>query len=143
MKKIDCLIILLFIFVFSIIYIFIYKPYINNLNNNQIQILVNNQLIKEIDLSINNIYIIKSNNQLIEIYENDKLIKTIPSNNKQIYNKIIISNNKVLMKESNCKGKDCMYMEINKQSKFPIICTNGIVIKYSNKNKNYSSDIII
>lgn len=144
MKKLDYLIILIFILILSIIYIFIYNPYIKSINNNKIQILVNNHLIDEIDISSNKEYIIKSNNDLIEIYVNEILIKTIPNNNyKQIYNKIIISNNKVLITESNCKGKDCMYMEINQNKKYPIICTNGIVIKYSDRKNDYSSDIII
>jgi hypothetical protein len=45
------------------------------------------------------------------------------------------------MEASNCVGKDCMHMEINEQHKLPIICTNGIVIKISNKDNQ--SDIMI
>ncbi len=142
MKKLDYLIILVVILFIGIIYLSIYKPYFNNINENKILIIFDNQIIDEINISEERTYIIKTNNNNIDIYIDDVLTKTIPSNNKNIYNKIVIKNNNVIMQESNCKGKDCMYMETNKISKLPIICTNGVVIKFSTNNK-YTSDIII
>ena len=142
MKKLDYLIILNVIFFIGIIYFLIYKPYFNNINENKILIVFDNQIIDEINISEERTYIIKTNNNNIDIYIDDVLTKTIPSNNKNIYNEIVIKDNKVIMKDSNCKGKDCMYMETNKISKLPIICTNGVVIKFSTNNK-YTSDIII
>lgn len=143
MKKLDYLIILFVILFIGIIYLFIYKPYYNNTNENKILIIFDNQIIDEINISEERTYILKTNNENnIDIYIDDVLTKTIPSNNKNIYNEIVIKDNKVIMKDSNCKGKDCMYMETNKISKLPIICTNGVVIKFSTNNK-YTSDIII
>ena len=69
--------------------------------------------------------------------------KSLKKNSKELYNKIQISNRQVKMIQSNCKNKDCMYIEIKDTNKLPIICTNGITIKYKNKTNNNQSDIII
>lgn len=138
MKKIDFLI----VFLVLIISLFLFLSF-NNTNNvsNNIQLIINNEQIDSLDINTECEYIINSDNIYIYIYKNNQLIKKI--NNKyikNIYNKIIISNNTIVMVASNCKGKDCMNMKINNTTYFPIICTNGVVIKITNKQ---NSDIMI
>lgn len=142
MKKLDYLIIV-FVLVFACILFFIfYKPYMLN-TNNKIQLIINNQIIDEFDISENIIYEINTINEEIVIYKNNTLLKTIKHNNKSIYNKIEVINEQIKVIQSNCKNKDCMYMKINKSYKLPIICTNGITIKYKSNIYNNQSDIII
>lgn len=134
MKRYDSIIIAS-IFVIIIISFFIFNK--TNIDNNIIQIIVNNEVIDEININNQYEYIIESNNDTINIYKTDLNNKKIISikkvqnkSNKNIYNHIVINNRKINMTESNCKGKDCMHMEINENKQFPIICTNGIIIKY-------------
>jgi len=142
MKKLDYLIII-FVLVFAfILFLFFYKPYISN-TNNKIQLIINNQIIDEFDISENIIYEINTINEEILIYKNNTLLKTIKYHNKIIYNKIEVTNEQIKVIQSNCKNKDCMYMQINKTYKLPIICTNGITIKYKTNTYNNQSDIII
>ena len=143
MKKVDYLIIaLIFVFI-TMIYMFIYRPYISK-SSDKIQLIINNEEIDNFYLYEEITYEIKSNNNQILIYKNDSLFKTIDNKNiKNIYNKIKIENRKVKVIESNCAHKDCMHMEINNNYKLPIICTNGITIKYKTKTNNNQSDIII
>ncbi len=144
MKKIDYIIISFVLIFILILYLFLYKPYINNTNDDtKIEIIVNNEYIDTISIiDINCIYEIKSDKNLIYIYKNDILLKSIDNEkNIIIYNKIQITNNSVKVIDSNCKGKDCMFMEINIHKKLPIICTNGVIIKIVKNNND--SDIII
>lgn len=142
MKKLDYLIIV-FVLVFACILFFIfYKPYMSN-TNNKIQLIINNQIIDEFDISENIIYEINTIDEEIVIYKNNTLLKTIKYHNKIIYNKIEVKNEQIKVIQSNCKNKDCMYMKINKTYKLPIICTNGITIKYKTNTYNNQSDIII
>lgn len=142
MKKLDYLIIV-FVLVFAfILFLFFYKPYISN-TNNKIQLIINNQIIDEFDISENIIYEINTINEEIVIYKNNTLLKTIKYHNKIIYNKIEVINKQIIVIQSNCENKDCMYMKINKTYKLPIICTNGITIKYKTNTYNNQSDIII
>jgi len=142
MKKLDYLIII-FVLVFAfILFLFFYKTYISN-TNNKIQLIVNNQIIDEFNINDELLYEITTINNEIVIYKNNNIFKKINKNNKNIYNKILISNNEIKVIESNCKNKDCMYMIINNTYKLPIICTNGITIKYKQNNSNNQSDIII
>lgn len=142
MKKLDYLIIV-FVLVFACILFFVfYIPYMLN-TNNKIQLIINNQIIEEFDISENIIYEINTINEEIVIYKNNTLLKTIKYNNKNIYNKIEVINGQIKVIQSNCKNKDCMYMKINKSHKLPIICTNGITIKYKTNTYNNQSDIII
>lgn len=142
MKKLDYLIIV-FVLVFAfILFLFFYKPYISN-TNNKIQLIINNQIIDEFDISENIIYEINTINEEIVIYKNNTLLKTIKYHNKIIYNKIEVINKQIKVIQSNCENKDCMYMKINKTYKLPIICTNGITIKYKTNTYNNQSDIII
>ncbi len=138
MKKIDFLIggIIL------LIAIFIYLNFNNKYNSiNNIELIINNEIIDNIDINNNCEYIITSDNVYIYIYKNDQLIKTIDNKyTKNIYNKVSVKDKTITISESNCKGKDCLYMKINDNVKLPIICTNGVVIKI---NKEDSSDIII
>lgn len=142
MKKVDYLIIaLIFVFI-TMIYMFIYRPYISK-SSDKIQLIINNEEIDSFYLYEEITYEIKSNNNQILIYKNDSLFKTIDNKNiKSIYNKIKIENRKVQVINSNCIHKDCMNMEIKDTNKLPIICTNGITIKYKTKSNN-TSDIII
>ena len=55
----------------------------------------------------------------------------------------ILNSFEIKVIQSNCKNKDCMYMKINKSYKLPIICTNGMTIKYKTNTYNNQSDIII
>lgn len=142
MKKIDYLIIALILVCITIIYIFVYRPYIAS-SSDKIQLIVNNQIIDDFYLHEQIIYEIKSNDNQILIYKNNQLFKTLLfDKEKKIYNKIQINNRQVKVIESNCDHKDCMYMEIRDTSKLPIICTNGITVKYKNKIDN-KSDILI
>ena len=142
MKKLDYLIIV-FVLVFACILFFIfYKPYMSN-TNNKIQLIINNQIIDEFDISENIIYEINTIDEEIVIYKNNTLLKTIKYRNKSLYNKIEVKNEQIKVIQSNCKNKDCMYMKINKTYKLPIICTNGITIKYKTNTYNNQSDIII
>ena len=116
-----------------------------NTNNtkeyNTIQLIVNNQIIDETHMYNENTYLIVSDNTNIYIYKNNNLITKINNDlNKNIYNNVIIKDNKVIMSEANCKGKDCLHMEISQEKKLPIICTNGVVIKLIENN---NSDIIV
>lgn len=142
MKKVDYLIIaLIFVFI-TMIYMFIYRPYISK-SSDKIQLIINNEEIDNFYLYEEITYEIKSINNQILIYKNDSLFKTIDNKNiKNIYNKIKIENRKVQVIDSNCIHKDCMNMEIKDTNKLPIICTNGITIKYKTKSNN-TSDIII
>lgn len=142
MKKVDYLIIaLIFVFI-TMIYMFIYRPYISK-SSDKIQLIINNEEIDNFYLYEEITYEIKSINNQILIYKNDSLLKTIDNKNiKNIYNKIKIENRKVQVIDSNCIHKDCMNMEIKDTNKLPIICTNGITIKYKTKSNN-TSDIII
>lgn len=142
MKKVDYLIIaLIFVFI-TMIYMFIYRPYISK-SSDKIQLIINNEEIDNFYLYEEITYEIKSNNNQILIYKNDSLFKTIDNKNiKSIYNKIKIEDRKVQVIDSNCIHKDCMNMEIKDTNKLPIICTNGITIKYKTKSNN-TSDIII
>ena len=70
-------------------------------------------------------------------------LSSLDTNNKIIYNKIEVTNEQIKVIQSNCENKDCMYMKINKSYKLPIICTNGITIKYKTNTYNNQSDIII
>lgn len=111
-------------------------------NNASMQIILNDILIDEISLYENMEYTIDSDANFIYIYKNKYLVNTIKNNkNKVIYNKILIQNEVVKVTESNCKGKDCMSMKIDKNTILPIICTNGLVIKLVD-NKQYG-DIIV
>ena len=141
MKKVDYLIIAsIFVFI-TMIYMFIYRPYISK-SSDKIQLIINNEEIDSFYLYEEITYEIKSNNNQILIYKNDSLFKTIDNKNiKNIYNKIKIENRKVQVIDSNCIHKDCMNMEIKDTNKLPIICTNGITIKYKTKSNN-TSDII-
>ena len=142
MKRLDYLIII-FVLVFAfILFLFFYKPYISN-TNNKIQLIINNQIIDEFDISENIIYEINTINEEIVIHKNNTLLKTIKYHNKIIYNKIEVTNEQIKVIQSNCENKDCMYMKINKSYKLPIICTNGITIKYKTNTYNNQSDIII
>ena len=133
MKKVDYLIIAsIFVFI-TMIYMFIYRPYISK-SSDKIQLIINNEEIDSFYLYEEITYEIKSNNNQILIYKNDSLFKTI-------YNNIKIENRKVQVIDSNCIHKDCMNMEIKDTNKLPIICTNGITIKYKTKSNN-TSDII-
>lgn len=140
MKKIDYLLMVVIVIFIIVLFIFIYIPYMNNISNNNIQIIINNQIVDEFNINDEYQYLIETKDNNIYIYRNSKLIKKINSNNKTIYNKIQVSNNEVKIIEANCSGKDCMHMKLNAYYKLPIICTNGIIIKYS--NNNYNSDII-
>ena len=142
MKKVDYLIIaLIFVFI-TMIYMFIYRPYISK-SSDKIQLIINNEEIDNFYLYEEITYEIKSINNQILIYKNDSLFKTIDNKNiKSIYNKIKIEDRKVQVIDSNCIHKDCMNMEIKDTNKLPIICTNGITIKYKTKSNN-TSDIII
>lgn len=142
MKKVDYLIIaLIFVFI-TMIYMFIYRPYISK-SSDKIQLIINNEEIDSFYLYEEITYEIKSINNQILIYKNDSLLKTIDNKNiKNIYNKIKIEDRKVQVIDSNCIHKDCMNMEIKDTNKLPIICTNGITIKYKTKSNN-TSDIII
>lgn len=142
MKKVDYLIIAsIFVFI-TMIYMFIYRPYISK-SSDKIQLIINNEEIDSFYLYEEITYEIKSINNQILIYKNDSLFKTIDNKNiKNIYNKIKIENRKVQVIDSNCIHKDCMNMEIKDTNKLPIICTNGITIKYKTKSNN-TSDIII
>ena len=134
MKKVDYLIIaLIFVFI-TMIYMFIYRSYISK-SSDKIQLIINNEEIDNFYLYEEITYEIKSNNNQILIYKNDSLFKSI-------YNKIKIEDRKVQVIDSNCIHKDCMNMEIKDTNKLPIICTNGITIKYKTKSNN-TSDIII
>lgn len=139
MKKLDYLIIIIIILFFLIVSYFVFKT---NTSTDKIQIIVNNEIIDEISINDNYEYFIISENDIINIYKNNIIFKTIKYNmfNKQIENHIIVKDNKVIMAESNCSGQDCMQMELNSITKMPIICTNGIVIKFA-KKENYQSDI--
>ncbi len=141
MKKVDYLIIAsIFVFI-TMIYMFIYRPYISK-SSDKIQLIINNEEIDSFYLYEEITYEIKSINNQILIYKNDSLFKTIDNKNiKNIYNKIKIENRKVQVIDSNCIHKDCMNMEIKDTNKLPIICTNGITIKYKTKSNN-TSDII-
>lgn len=142
MKRLDYLIII-FVLVFAfILFLFFYKPYISN-TSNKIQLIINNQIIDEFDISENIIYEINTIDEEIVIYKNNTLLKTIKYHNKIIYNKIEVTNEQIKVIQSNCENKDCMYMKINKSYKLPIICTNGITIKYKTNTYNNQSDIII
>ena len=143
MKRLDYLIIaLIFVFI-TLIYMFIYRPYISKASD-KIELIVNNEIVDEFYLHEQITYELKTNNNQILVYKNNELIKRIENkNSKELYNKIQISNRQVKMIQSNCKNKDCMFMKINNSYKLPIICTNGITIKYKNKNNNNQSDIII
>ena len=139
MKKLDFLILFGVLLFISIIFL-LFKT--NNYTNNDIQIIVNNELIDNLTINDNNTYLINSDDLYIYIYKNKVLIKKIENKYKRnIYNIITIDKSTIKMKESNCAGKDCMYMEINENHKLPIICTNGIVIKISNNDNK--SDILI
>lgn len=139
MKKLDYLIIIIIILFCTIIGFFVIGT---NSTVNKIQIIVKNEIVDEINISDNYEYIIVSENDVINIYRNNIIFKTIKYDtpSKQIKNHIVVKNNKINMIESNCSGKDCMQMELNNISKMPIICTNGIVIKYI-KKQIYQSDI--
>jgi len=143
MKKIDYLIIALILFFITLVYIFIYRPYIS-LSSDKLQLVINNEEIDDFYLHEEILYEIKSDSNQIKIYKNDILFKTINNeNNRNIYSKIQIINRRVKVIDSNCIHKDCMYMEIKDIYKLPIICTNGIIIKYKDKKTNNQSDIII
>ena len=138
MKKLDFLIVLGLLFIGFIIFLL----FNDTSNSNTIQIIINNEVIEELDIYNNTEYRIQSDEYNIYIYKNKVLIKKIDNEaKKDIYNVITIENSKVIMSESNCKGKDCMHMEITLDKKLPIICTNGVVIKISNNDNK--SDITI
>ena len=111
-------------------------------NNANMQIILNDILIDEISLYENVEYTIDSDANFIYVYKNKNLFNTIENKkNKIVYNKILVQNGVVKVTESNCKGKDCMLMKIDKNTILPIICTNGLVIKLVD-NKQYG-DIIV
>ena len=125
MKKSDILIIsIVFMLILSLVFI-------NTLNNKDeytIQLIVNNEYIDTIYFDNDCEYEIKSNNNFIYIYKNDVLIKTIDSK-KEIYNKIIVNDGVIIMKDANCVGRDCTRMHLSKDYLRPIICTNNVIVK--------------
>lgn len=138
MKKYDFLIVLIVLAFVSIIYI----SFNITDKTNIVEIIINNEIIDEVNIYEDNIYLIESDTEFIYIYKNNNLFKKIDNKYKKNIHNIITINNKVTkMTQSNCKGKDCMYMEINDIINLPIICTNGIVVKVSNNTNK--SDIII
>ena len=139
MKKLDFLILVgMLLFISFLFILFNNKKYVNN----KLQLIVNNELIDNLNINESNIYLINSDDIYIYIYKNELLFKTVTNKyRKKIYNVITIENGTIKVTSSNCIGKDCMHMEINKNNNLPIICTNGIVIKISNSNK--TSDIMI
>lgn len=139
MKRFDFLIVSV-ILIFITILIILVKPFNNN--TKKIEIIICNEIIDIEYIDTNNNYLITSDIDYIYIYKNKNLIKQINNKtNKIITNEIVIINNEVTIKNTNCNGKDCLNMVLNKHNRLPIICTNGVVIKFIDNNKN--SDIIL
>ena len=144
MKKLD-IIILVAIIVVSLSLIGGYF-FVSTNSSDTILVEYNNEIIYEIidGSAITKLEIISVDDNTIEIsiYRNSNVdIKSLKVDSiiNQLDYQIEINNNSVVVTRSNCKNKHCMAMKLSNTIKSPIICTDGLVIKYKN---NLDMDII-
>lgn len=144
MKKLD-IIILVAIIVVSLSLIGGYF-FVSTNSSDTILVEYNNEIIYEISDSsaITKLEIISidDNTIKISIYRNsDVVFKSVKVDNiiNELDYQIEFDDDSVVVTRSNCKNKHCMAMKLTKTIKSPIICTDGLVIKYKN---NLDMDIV-
>ncbi len=145
-KKGD-IVIFICILVLSAFFIFGLASKIKNNDTEIIEVIYSSHSNKEtllsVDINTDATYIIKTNEDLnkLQVFLNYTCIKEIDyDNDKEIYNSFKVINKSVKMIDANCKNKDCMKITINSKNNLPIICTNGITIKF--KTNNSEVDVI-
>ena len=148
MKKLDYIVIItilaISIFLISSFYI------VNSSNTNQdnISIEYNNHILYTLDLNEiteANINIYSDNNKLHMkmvvssqvVLEKEYMIELLT---ESVNYEIVVTDSLVKVTNSLCPNKYCMHMRLSKTIKSPIICTDGLTIKYkSNLNIDIST----
>lgn len=144
-KKLDILIMIITLII-PISSLIVYFSIVDTSFDTTINIEYNNKLVYQFDvddvsyamiyvsssLDTVNVEINQDGNVYKKSYENIEVIR-------EINYMIVIADGEVNVLDSLCKNHYCMHMTLNKTVKSPIICTDGLVIKYKN---NLSFDII-
>lgn len=130
MKRLDFLIIFIIVFICASLYVtyFAYKP----VDASKVEVYYQNTLLGRFSIEEETtIYIAGdrvTNTIKISFSNVEKEFKDLDVS-KDILNTILINNSEIKMVASNCPNHYCEAMSINKNSKRPIVCTNGIVVK--------------
>ncbi|MDD3381905.1 MAG: NusG domain II-containing protein [Bacilli bacterium] len=140
MKRLDFLVIFLIVLICIGLYVAYFKYQVTEVN--KIDVYYQNIYLESFSIETEETIYITSNIErsvVIISYSETQNEYEIEGITKEIINTFSISNYQVRMIESNCPNHYCEAIVINNQSKRPIVCTNGIVIKLSNDDV----DIII
>lgn len=144
-KKLDILIIILTLII-PISFFIGYFSIVDTSFDTTINVEYNNKLIYQFDIddiSYTTIYVRSSSKVVyVEVNQDGNVYKKTYENIdvlREINYKIVIDDGEVIVLDSLCKNHYCMHMTLNKAVKSPIICTDGLVIKYKN---NLNFDII-
>lgn len=137
MKKMDYIVIIFVLIIGATIFASYFNKFNVGIDNAVIEIRFQNEVIAQIDYheDINSSYTFESidNNKVQVIIDDDGdiTVKEIDVNQRMnIYNKVNIEYNNIVMHEANCPNQSCMRMKITNTITWPIICTNGVVITF-------------
>lgn len=154
MKKLDIIIILLVLAIGGIIFAFYYNQIKVDVSEAKLEIYYKDIVLDSIDLEQDTyiIYTIEeidansfsvtkeqffSDNTSFkteDIYQADLTQLKVLNPNHTLHHILLVTWDRIHMEEASCPNKDCQKMLMNHRIALPIICTNGIIVRFVMKD---------
>ncbi|MGD9605822.1 MAG: hypothetical protein AB7V00_06745 [Bacilli bacterium] len=134
MKKFDIIVISI-VFLFSIFLYFMYFSSLGRTDDLTVEVYYRNFIVYSTDITddIDVVVEITSKDNILTVKVGD-VVTTYPiSSDDEIINIVHITKPLVEMTHANCKNKYCLHMKLRPTYPSPIVCTNGVMVRYVTK----------
>lgn len=134
MKKLDIIIITI-VFSFSVFLYLMYFSSLGRTDNLTVEVYYRNLVIYSVDVTdtTDDIVEITSSHYTLTVKINDTVKTYMIGSEEEIINTVHITQSLVEMTLANCKNQYCIHMKLRPHYPSPIVCTNGVMVRYVTK----------
>jgi hypothetical protein len=134
MKKFDIFVISI-VFLFSVFLYIVYFSSIGRTDELKVEVYYRNMVVYSTDITddLDVLVEITAKDNVLTVKINDTIKTYDIASEDEITNVIHITKPLIEMEQASCKNKYCLHMKLRPNYPSPIVCTNGVMVRYVTK----------